>query len=113
VSKKENIIDRIERRLSWVSTVSTPEQLREEIISFLKAQPAVCISVDVSVGEPLNGDVIEKNGVLIRQDALIIVEIICDGEKYEAHFRSHVLEAGVRIFFDLDLRHVMEITSSG
>jgi len=108
VSEKE---DRIEHRLNWVSTISTPDQLRREIISILKAPPTLCNNVEVNVSEPLSGEVIGKQGVIIKQYALVIAEITCDNEKYEAHFKSHVFEvSGVKIFFDLDLNYITKIT---
>jgi hypothetical protein len=111
VSEKE---DRIEHRLNWVSIISTPDQLRREIISILKAPPTLCNNVEVNVSEPLGGEVIGMQGVIIKQYALVIAEITCDNEKYEAHFKSHVFEvSGGRILFDLDLNYVTKMTVSG
>ena len=96
--------ERIETRLNWVSSISTPDQLRREIISFLKAQPRLCNDVEVHIEEPLGGVSFEKQGVVIRKHVLIIAEIICDKERYEVHFKSNVFEvSGIKIFYDIDV----------
>jgi len=111
VGKEEDVVYRIERRLNWISQISTPDQLNEEIIRILKEPPKVCNDVEVHIGEPLFGEVIEKKGVVIRQYAIVIAEITCDGNKYEAHVRTHVIEVnGSRVFFDLDVSHVIKAT---
>jgi hypothetical protein len=113
VGKEEDIVYRMERRLNWISQISTPDQLREEIVKVLKTPPTVCKDVNVSITEPLFGETIEKQGVVIKQYALVIAEIVCDNEKYEAHIRTHVIEANrARVFFDLDVSHVIKATTS-
>jgi hypothetical protein len=113
VGCEKNIKKRIENRLSWISTITTPSKLLEEIIEVLKSPPPLCKELDVHLSKiyKFNETVIE--GVKINRNSLLIADILCDGKRFEAHFISTVISIGdTLILYNVYLRFIARALTS-